>query len=312
MKAAQINKYGNSGIVEINNDAPAPSLQEDQILVEVYNASINPVDKALREGYLQNMLALPFPITLGGDFSGVVTKVGPDVSDFKSNDEVYGQASALNGGSGSFAELTVANVVNTALKPKTVNFEQAAAMPLVGASAIQAIEEHLDVKEGEKILIHGGAGGIGSLAIQLAKLRGAFVAATTSKDTAEFVKNLGANQVIDYQNEKFEELVTNFDAVFDTVGGDVTNKSLRVLKRGGKLVSMIGQPDQELAGKYGVTALTQMTGATSGRLKSLAQLIDAGKIKPQLDKTYSLDRVKEGFDYFEKEHQKGKIVIKIR
>jgi alcohol dehydrogenase len=312
MKAVQIDNYGSNEVIKLNNNAEKPSLKPGQILVEVYAASLNPVDKAIREGYMQKMLPLSFPITLGGDFSGVVMEVAPGEDNFKIGDGVYGQAIVANGGSGSLAEFTAANSSNTALKPKSIDFDQAASLPLVGASALQAIEEHINLKEGQKILIHGGAGGIGSIAVQLAKMHGAFVAATASRDQEEFVKGLGADQVIDYRGESFEEILTGFDAVFDTVGGEVTSKSFKVLRRGGTLVSMRGQANQELAKQHGVTAMTQGTQTNSEHLTRLAGLVDGGKIKPQVDKVFPLEQSKEAFDYLEKRHPKGKVVIEVK
>ncbi len=311
MKAAQINKYGGSDVIEIK-EVQKPQLKAGQILVEVYAASLNPFDRMLREGHVQKYLPLQFPITLGGDFSGIVTEVYSGVTEFKAGDEVYGQAVVVNGGSGSFAQFVGANVKNTALKPKTIDQVGAASLPLVGTSALQALEEHINIQTGQKILIQGGSGGIGSLAIQIAKLHGAYVATTVSEKSKEFVKKLGADEVIDYQAQDFSQVLADFDAVFDTTKGEEINKSIKVLKKAGKLVSMIGQAAGELIKASGITAITQRTIADTVKLNRLAELVDSGKIKPQVDKTFTLVEIKEAFDYLEKDHPIGKVVLKIK
>lgn len=311
MKAVQINKYGSPQVIEINQNTPKPSLAKNQVLVKVQAASINPIDWKVRAGYLKEMVPLSFPITLGGDFAGIVTEVSEGVLDFKLGDFVYGQASLLNGGSGSFAEFVAANTINTALKPKKTNFIEASALPLAGSSALQALEEHIKLKKGQKILIHGGAGGIGHIAIQLAKALGAFVATAVYTDDKEFVKSLGADSVINYKRQKFEQILKDYDAVFDTVGGETTIKSFDVIKKGGVFVSMLGQPDLKLAGKYGISAIGQGTKTDRTHLTRLTALVDGGKIKVQVDKVFPFKQVKEAFEYKEKIHSKGKVVIKI-
>jgi NADPH:quinone reductase-like Zn-dependent oxidoreductase len=278
----------------------------------VYAASLNPFDWKLRAGYMKEMIPLKFPFTIGGDFSGVVTNLGENVSEFRIGDEVYGQALVLNGGSGAVAQVCSSNVANTSLKPESVDFLQAAALPLVGASAIQALEEHIKLKSKQKILIHGGAGGIGSIAIQLARSKGAHVATTVSTDNVEFVKELGADKVIDYKTQKFEERLHDFDAVFDTVGGETTEKSFKVLKKGGIIVSMLGAPNPELAKQYGVTAIGQNTKTTSTKLNRLRELVGNGAIKTHIDKVFPLEQTKEAFEYLEKGHPRGKVVVKIK
>lgn len=311
MKAVQIGAYGDISVLEINENTPKPSPKQGQVLVEVSAASINPVDWKFRAGYLQKMAPVVLPVTLGGDFSGKVLEVNEDVSEFKAGDEVYGSAIVLNGGSGSFAEILAANSANIALKPKLVTFEEAGALPLVGASAVQALEEHIKLQSGQKILIHGGAGGIGSTAIQLAKSIGAYVATTVSTNDIDFVKELGADEVIDYKTQKFEEVLKDFDAVFDTVGGEVTDKSFPVLKKGGVLVSMLGQPNQELAQKHGVIAIGQGTKTDTSHLTRLAELVDSGKIKIKIDKVFPIEQAQVAFKYQEEGRPRGKVVLKI-
>ena len=219
MKVIQIKKYGSNDVVEVNDTAPAPSLSSGKILVNIKASGVNPVDWKIREGYMQQIMPLQFPSTLGLDFSGVVKQVEEDAhSDLKQGDEVYGQASIFSGGSGAFAEMALASKDSIAHKPKTLNYLEAAALPLVGVSAWQAFVEHFELSKDKKVLVQGGAGGIGSIGIQLAKHLGAFVATTVSTDDKQFVQELGADQVIDYKTENFEDIVHDYDAVFDTVG----------------------------------------------------------------------------------------------
>lgn len=312
MKSLQFNTYGGIEVLTLYTDVPKPSPAKNQVLVEVYSASINPVDWKIRAGFFSGMIPLQLPVTIGGNFAGVVVELGADVSDFKVGDEVYGQAIVLNGGSGSTAEFAAVNADNTALKPKTTDFVESSALPLVGTSAMQALKIHMNLQKDQKILIHGGAGGIGTTAIQVAKSIGAYVATTVSTDDKDFVKGLGADEVIDYKTEKFEELLKDFDAVFDTAGGDTTSKSFLVLKRGGVLVSMAGTPDEELAQKYGVTAIGQNTVSTKERLDHLTELVDNGAIKIQIDKVFPFDQAIEAYKYQENDHTRGKVVIKIK
>ncbi len=319
MKAVQINQYGGVEVLQINENTPKPTPKKGQVLVEVFAASINPFDWKVRQGYMKDAMSLP--ATLGGDFAGKVVGTG---------DEIYGSALIFNGGSGSFAQFAAVNIKNSAQKPKNVNFEEAAALPLVGSSAIQALEEHIKLQKGQKILIHGGAGGIGHIAVQLAKHLGAYVATTVGTDDIEFAKSLGADEVIDYKqsfqgfpykqslrpnglkNQKFEEILKDFDAVFDTVGGETTDKSFSVLKNGGVLVSMLGQPKEELAKQYGVVAIGQGTETNATHLKRLKELVKNGIIKVNVDKVFSLNQVQEAFEYQEKNHPRGKVVLKIK
>ena len=312
MKAAQINRYGGPEVIEINPDAPKPAIKDNQVLVEVHTTSINPFDAKLRAGYARDYIQLQFPATLGGDFAGNVKEVGKQANDFKIGDEVFGSASIANGGSGSFAELAAANTINIAQKPKSADFIQAAALPLVGSSTIQALEEHAKLKSKQKILIHGGAGGIGHVAIQLAKALGAYVATTVGGDDINFVKQLGAVEVINYKTQKFEEILKDFDAVYDTVGGETTDRSFIVLKRGGVLVSMLGQPNPDLVRKYGVIGIGQGTKTNTKHLTRLAELVDSGKIKVNVDKVFPLDQAKEAFIHQELAHPRGKVVIQIK
>ena len=234
MKSVQINRYGGSEVIEINQNIPEPTVSAGKVLVNVKAAGVNPVDWKIREGGFQQMIQLQFPSTLGMDFSGVIKQVGEGVSnsEFKQGDEVYGQAGVINGGSGAFAEMALAKTESIANKPKRLSHIEAAALPLVGVSAWRALTENIGLSKGKRILIHGGAGGIGSIAIQLAKHLGAYVATTVSANDKQFVQELGADQVIDYKTQNFEDILHDYDAVFDTVGGDTYKRSFKVLKKG--------------------------------------------------------------------------------
>lgn len=314
MKSTQIKRYGGSEVVEINQSTPAPNdPSAGKVLVDVKAAGVNPADWKIREGYFQQMMPLQFPSTLGMDFSGVIEKVGEGVPDFMQNDEVYGQAAVTRGGSGAFAEIALANADTIAHKPKILSHEKAAGLPLVGVSAWQALVETIGLSKGQKILIHGGAGGIGSIAIQLAKHLGAYVATTVSTNDKQFVKEeLGADEVIDYKTQTFEDLLPHeYDAVFDTVGGETYTRSFKILKRGGIIVSMLEQPNQELMGRFGVKASSQFTQVNRERLTKLAQWVDQNNIRVNIDRTFPLDEAGKALDYQRDVHPRGKVVLQV-
>ena len=312
MKAAQITSYGGSEVVEIKDNVALPLLSVGRVIIEARVAGVNPVDWKIREGDLQKMAPLQFPATLGGDFSGVIIKVGENVSGFNEGDEVYGTALALGSGSGSFAEFIAADVKFIAKKPEKTSHVEAAALPLAGVSALQALTEHIGLKKGQKILIHGGAGGIGSLAIQIAKHLGAYVATTVSERDKEFVKKLGANEVIDYKNQYFSKMLKDYDAVFDTVGGETYRNSFSVLKKGGVVVSMIEEPRAELMEKYEVKAVSQSTSVNNEMLSKLAKLVDEGSVKVHIDKIFTLEQAREALTYLQNGRPRGKVVIEIK
>ena len=316
MKSSQIKRYGGSEVVEINQSASSPNdPSEGKVLVSVKAAGVNPSDWKLREGFFKQMVPLQFPATLGMDFSGVIEKVGVGVaSDLKQGDEVYGQSGVFAGGSGAFAEMALANADKIAHKPKTLTHEQAAGLPLVGVSAWQALVETIGLSKGQKILIHGGAGGIGSIAIQLAKHLGAYVATTVSTNDIQFVKEeLGADEVIDYKTQTFENVLPHdFDAVFDTVGGETYTRSFKVLKRGGGsgiIVSMLEQPVQELMDQFGVKAVFLFSQVNRERLTKLAEWVDQNNIRVNVERTFPLDEARAALDYQRDVHPRGKIVL---
>jgi alcohol dehydrogenase len=314
MKSVQINEYGGSEIIKVNQSSSEPTVSTGKVLVTIKAAGVNPADWKIREGYFQQMAPLQFPSTLGMDFSGVIKQVGVGVSssDFKQGDEVYGQAGVINGGSGAFAEMALAKIENIAHKPKRLSHNEAAALPLVGVAAWWALKDDIGLSEGQKILIHGGAGGIGSIAIQIAKNLGAYVATTVSTNDKQFVQDLGADIVIDYMNQTFEDLLHDYDAVFDTVGGDTYRRSFKVPRKGGIIVSMLEQPHSELMNQYGIRAVFRFAQANRERLTRLAQWIDEdNNIRINVERTFSLEQAGGALDYQKDEHPRGKVVLVI-
>ena len=317
MKSAQINRYGSSDVIEINQSTSSSlTVSSGKILVDVKASGVNPVDWKIREGYMQQMVPLQFPATLGMDFSGIIKDVGSgqDIStaDLKQGDEVYGQASVTKGGSGAFAEVAVTNADNIALKPKNLSFEEAAGLPLVGVSAWQALVENMNLSQGQKILIHGGAGGIGSVAIQFAKKLGAFVATTVNSDDADYVQSLGADETIDYKKHDFEKMINDYDAVYDTVGGQTYTKSFKALKKGGIIVSMLEQPNTDLMQHFSVKSIFLLTQVNRERLTQLANWVDQNNIMINIDKTFSLDETAKALDYVKDVHPRGKVILEMK
>ena len=314
MKSIQIKKYGGSDVVEVNKTASVPSISSGKILVNVKASGVNPSDWKIREGYFQQMAPLQFPSTLGGDFSGIVKQIGEDddiSSDFKQGDDVYGCASVLKDGSGAFAELALVNKDSIAYKPKSLNYVVAAGLPLVGICAWQALVENIGLSKDQKILIHGGAGGIGSIAIQLANHLGAYVTTTVSTNDKQFVQELGADHIIDYKKENFEDVIHDYDAVLDTVGGETYIRSFKVLKKGGIIVSTLEQPNSELMNQYGIRAIFQFAQVNRERLTKLAQWVDQNNVKVNVDKTFPLDEAAKALDYQKDVHPRGKVVLTV-
>lgn len=301
--------YGGKDVVHVTDDAPRPSAGPDEVLVKVHAAAVNPFDLTVREGRARQMAELKFPATLGGDFAGEIAEIGENVSGFTVGEAVFGQAGALSG-QGSFAEYVPVKVSQVRAKPQTTDYIEAAVLPLVTASAYQALVNHMNLQEGQKILIHGGSGGIGSMAIQLAKHLGAYVATTAAADQTDFVKNLGADEVIDYKSQDFTDIIKDYDAVFDTVGGETNKRSYAVLKRGGILVSMVEKPDEELVQKHGIRYVAQFTRVTPERLNAITDLVDKGVLKPHVDKVFPLDQAAEALEYQKTSHPRGKVVLK--
>lgn len=330
MKAAYITRYGNINDVQID-EQPKPSLTENAVLVKVHAASINPLDLRVLEGEFKAILPVRFPFILGNDFAGTVVEVGSKVSQFKVGDEVYAKTD-LNG---AFAEYTVVQQSSLALKPQNISMEQAAALPLVGLTSWQALVEIAKVKAGQKVLIHAGSGGVGSIAIQLAKSLGATVATTTSEKNIPWVKALGADTIIDYKTMDFEQELKDYDVVLDTQGGKTLEKSLNILKRGGRLISISGPPDKNFAEaikanwflkcvipllswsirhkakKRDISYSFLFMQPNGQQLSEISKLVESGKINPVVDKTYTFSEIKDAFHYVNTGRAKGKVILKI-
>jgi len=311
MKAAQITQYGGQDAMAVTVHAPKPTVADDQVLVAVAAAGLNPFDWKVREGYMKASIPLELPATLGGDVAGTVAEVGSKVADFEVGQAVYGSANAA-GGQGSFAEFTSVSAEQLAAKPEQLDFVQAAALPLAATSAYQALVEHMDLQTSQKVLIHGGAGGIGSAAIQIAKSRGAHIVTTVAAKDADFVKELGADEVIDYKTQDFSAALGGYDAVFDTVGGETNAKSYQVLKPGGVLVSMVEPADKTKAEQAGITYVQQSSQATTERLQKVSELIAAGSLKVQVDTIFPLEQAAEALEYLKTGHPSGKVVLQVK
>ena len=311
MRAAQIKDYGDTSVIHID-DIDIPKVSDDKVLVEAHASSLNPFDSKLRSGVMKETFPIQLPFTLGGDIAGVVLEVGKEVSGIAVGDDVYGQAAAVAGNSGALADFVVTNPQQLSKMPSNLDFNQAASLPLVGVSALQALTTHIGLQSGQKLFIHGGAGGIGMVAIQIAKHIGAYVATTASDENLALVKEIGADEVIDYKTTDFSEALTDFDAVFDTVGGEDFNKSLHILKNGGIAVSMAGQADEGLATQRGVQAISQSTHVTTEQLGKLTEFIEAGVVTPHVDTVFPLNDIVKAFESRESSAIKGKIVIQIR
>jgi NADPH:quinone reductase-like Zn-dependent oxidoreductase len=307
MKAAIIKEYG--APIEIS-DVPQPALLADSVLIEVHAASVNPVDGIVQAGYLKEMMPITFPFTMGFDVSGIVVEVGDQVSKFKKGDEVFSRPNGMQ--AGTIAEYAVIKEEELAFKPSNIGHQEAASIPLVGLTAWQALVAKGNLQKGQKVLIHAGSGGVGTLAIQMAKHLGAEVATTTSATNAEMVKNLGADVVIDYKTQKFEEELSDYDLVFDMMGGEIMEKSFKILKKGGCLVSIKGEDSKGLAERYGVRFVAFFMWPSGEMLSQLAQLISDGALKPIIDRTFSIDQIQEAYGYLQTGRAKGKIVIQVK
>jgi NADPH:quinone reductase-like Zn-dependent oxidoreductase len=332
MKAFVLDRYGSNDGVRFG-ETPDPEVGPGDVLVQIHAASVNPLDLKIREGKLKPVLPYRLPIVLGNDLAGVVVKVGRDVRRFQPGDEVYARPD--QGRIGTFAEFISVNEDDVALKPRELTMEEAASIPLVGLTAWQALVEKANLQAGQKVLIHAGSGGVGTFAIQLAKHLGATVATTTSAANAEWVQRLGADIVIDYKKEDFAEHLQDYDLVLDTLGGETLQRSLRVLKPGGKVISISGPPDPGFAKEAGMNWAVQhamwllsfrirraakrhkvtysflfMT-SSGDQLHQLASIIDAGAIHPVVDQVFPFESIKEALAYVERGRAKGKVVVKV-
>ena len=307
MKAAVFHEYG--GPVEIAEVA-RPKLQDSSVLVEVFAASLNPIDNILRAGFLRQMLELTFPHVKGYDVSGTVVEIGKNVKSVKIGDEVFARPNQMD--AGSVAEFARIQEDELAIKPSNMTHEQAASVPLAGLTAWQALVTKGMIKKGSKVLIHAGSGGVGTLAIQIAKHFGAFVATTTSGKNTGLVKELGADLVIDYTTQNFEEELSDCDLVIDTIGGETLTRSFKVLKKGGTMVSVKSQDNENLAEKYGVHFEWFFMSPDGKMLSELAKLISQGAVKTVIDSVFHMDQAAQAFDKLSTGRAKGKIVIAVK
>lgn len=311
MKAIQANAYGGPEVLNVVEiDSPKPG--KGQVLVDVHAAGLNPFDLKVLSGAYKDNVPLTFPIIFGGDVSGVITELGEGVTELAIGDEVYGTAIVLSGGSGAYAEKAVTVIQKVAVKPRNVSFVEAAALPVAAMTAVEAIADQMKLQAGQTVLIHGGAGGVGHIAIQYAKSVGAHVIATASSRDSEFVKGLGADEVIDYKTQDFSQIVANVDGVLDTIGGEVGEKSYQVLKPKGVLVHLVDQVDEGLAKKHNVVAVRQASKTDSPQLQRLSGLVEAGAFKVHVDRIYPLEEAKAAFDHLQHGHPQGKVVLKVR
>ena len=304
MKAARLHRFGPPNVIMVD-DVPKPEPAAGEVLVHVNAAGAGNWDALIREGTVQLQ---PLPLVLGSELSGVVEGVGPDVLAFNAGDEVFGATNAQF--AGAYAEYALASNRMLAQKPKTLNFIEAASAPIVAVIAWQMLFEYADVVAGQTVLVHGGAGNVGAYAIQLAKRAGLHVVATAGSRDVDFVHRLGAQRVVDYRTERFEEVVDGVDVVLDTVGGDTQQRSLGVLKRGGILVSIVSPVPEASQGHYGVRAAYFYVDVTTTRLDGIAELFDSGKLVTDVGAVLRLEEVRVAHEMLcGATHHRGKIVL---
>ncbi|MGE6589739.1 NADP-dependent oxidoreductase [Bacillus mycoides] len=332
MRAMVIDKYGK--VPMRMTEMPTPEINQYEVLAEIHAASINPIDFKIRDGKVKLLLKYKMPLILGNDFSGVIVKVGTKVTQFKVGDEIY--ARPRKDKIGTFAEYIAIHEDDIALKPKNLTFEEAASIPLVGLTSYQALHDIMQLQIGQKILIHAGSGGVGTFAIQLAKIMGATVATTASEAGENLVKSLGADEIINYKKEKFEDILKNYDAVFDTLGGTTLEKSFDIIKSEGNIVSVSGMPNARFGKEFGsgffktllfslaskkLTALEKKHNAqysflfmkpSGDQLRIIAKYIESGQIKPIIDRIFPFENTQKAMEYSESGRAKGKIIVKIK
>lgn len=333
MKAFIIKRYGKKEELHLTEIAESV-VNENDVLVQVHSAGVNLLDSKIRNGEFKLILPYKTPFTLGHDLAGIVTKVGSKVSKFKVGDEVYSRPADHR--IGTFAEYISVNESDLAIKPKNLTMEEAASIPLVGLTAWQALIEKANLQKGQKIFIQAGSGGVGTFAIQLAKYLGATVATTTSTANIELVKNLGADIVIDYKKDDFETILKDYDVVLNSQDTKTLEKSLKILKPGGKLISISGPPDPDFAKELGLSWMLQLIlslislkvrkkakqqdvtfsflfmRAQGDQLSRITELIELGIIKPVIDKVFPFEQTNEALTYVETGRTKGKVVVKVK
>jgi len=304
MKAIQIHQYGHADQLALQR-VPRPKTGKGQILVKIHDAGVNPVDWKIREGYMKEVRPSSFPLTMGQDFSGEVMAVGKEISGFRKGDNVFGFAQ------GTYAEFALTSPDALAHMPKSLDFVAAAAIPTAGLTAWQLVMDVAKVSKNQTILIHGAAGGVGSFAVQFAKKAGARIIATASRDDSDYLQDLGAEQVIDYKTERFEDKVGDLDTVIDLVGGDTLKRSYGSVKKNGLIVTTVGPADETEAKKHGIRVLQFVMKRNSGELEQIARLVDEGSIKPRISKIMPLNEAKEAEDLSQSGHPHGKVILRI-
>ncbi|TRC72538.1 NADP-dependent oxidoreductase [Mesorhizobium sp. WSM4310] len=333
MKAFVVDKYQKKGALLLA-EMPEPELRDNDVLVEIHAAGVNLLDSKLRDGEFKLILPYRPPFILGHDVAGIVVRAGSKVRKFRLGDEVY--ARSRDGRIGTFAQSIAMDEADVALKPKNLSMEEAASIPLVGLTAWQVLVETAGLKKGQKVFIQAGSGGVGTFAIQLAKHLGATVATTASAANADLVKDLGADIVIDYKKDDFEKILQGYDVVLNSQDAKTLEKSLHVLKPGGKLISISGPPDPEFAGKQklnmvlklilrllsrGIRSKARRAGvgysfllmwAQGDQLGKITSLIESGIIRPVIDRTFPFEKTNEALAYVEAGRAKGKVVVKVR
>lgn len=307
MKAVVINEYGNESVLNYT-DVERPAAKADEILVKVHAAAVNPADWKIRDG-MGERFGFTLPLILGGDIAGTVEAVGDRVEAFKLGDAVYGMT--LSSLSDGYAEYALAGVDTIAPKPDSLDFENAASIPIAALTAWQAMFDVANLSSGQSILITGASGGVGSMAVQLAKAKGAFVIGTASGKNEQFVRDLGADEFVDYTAQPFEEVVKDVDVVFDTIGSDTQERAFQTLKQGGFLVTSAQTPSAEKAQEFGVEAAFVFCKSNAGQLAEINHLIEAGKLKTHVETVLPLTDVKKAHQLSQSGRTRGKIVLQV-
>jgi NADPH:quinone reductase-like Zn-dependent oxidoreductase len=308
MKAVRIHKYGGPEVLQYE-DAPRPQPESGEVLIRVYAAGVNPIDWKIREGYMKDLWPHKFPLIPGWDLSGVVEEIGTDVARFKKGDEVYSVPDASR--DGAYAEYIVVRESEVALKPKSLHHVRAAVVPLAAVTAWQALFDAGQLKRGQRVLIHGGSGGVGHVAVQLAKWKGAHVLATASTKNRELLREVGVDEPIDYTKQKFEDVARDVDLALDLIGGETQERSWSVLKKGGVLLSLVQPPSVEKAKALGVRAAFVAGHPNGTQLAEIANIIDSGSLTPVINRILPLSEVRRAHELSKSAHTHGKIVLRI-
>jgi NADPH:quinone reductase-like Zn-dependent oxidoreductase len=308
MKAIVLHEYGGPEVLKYE-DVPQPEPKQDQLLIRVIAAGVNPVDGMIRSGMFDKERHHAFPMILGGDIAGVVEKVGSKITKFKTGDPVFAYVSLRN--SGGYADYALAREHEAALKPKSLTYVEAAAVPIAGMTAWQALVDTAKLSAGQTVLIHGGSGGVGTFAIQIAKARGAKVIATASTRNQDLLKELGADVAIDYTKQKFEDIARDVDVVLDPVGGDTLARSYGIVKKDGVIVTIVSKCDEMELKKHKIRGVSLWSHPDASELGAITKLIDDGKIKPVVTQVLPLAEAAKADGQAETHHTRGKIVLKI-